>query len=63
MAQQRAARRAAPTKETTVADTTPAPEVTEPPAADGELCAACWPDGWPTPDTNNASCEHGTWDR
>lgn len=47
-----------------------APPPAEPPAdentptpEDGELCAACWPGGWPTPDTNNASCEHGTWDR
>jgi hypothetical protein len=30
---------------------------------DGELCGNCWPDGWPSPDTNNASCEHGVWDR
>lgn len=30
---------------------------------DGELCLVCWPAGWPTPDTNNASCEHGVWDR
>lgn len=35
----------------------------EPVAEDGELCAACWPDGWPSSDTNNASCEHGVWDR
>jgi hypothetical protein len=34
-----------------------------PPAEDGDLCAACWPDGWPTADTNNASCQHGVWDR
>lgn len=35
----------------------------EPVAEDGEICGNCWPDGWPTADTNNASCEHGTWDR
>lgn len=40
-------------------DTPPA----DPPAEDGELCGNCWPDGWPTPDTHNASCEHGVWDR
>lgn len=34
-----------------------------PAAADGDLCLVCWPDGWPTPDTANASCEHGVWDR
>ena len=37
------------------------PENPEP--EDGELCAACWPGGWPSKDTNNASCEHGVWDR
>ena len=45
---------AAPAEDETPAD----PEV-----EDGELCVVCWPDGWPTPDTNNASCEHGRWDR
>lgn len=35
----------------------------DPTVEDGELCVVCWPDGWPTPDTNNASCEHGVWDR
>jgi hypothetical protein len=39
------------------------PDAGDPPAEDGELCRACWPDGWPTSDTNNASCEHGVWDR
>lgn len=44
------------------------PAASDPPpdeaaAEDGELCAVCWPDGWPSPDTNNASCEHGVWDR
>jgi len=39
------------------------PPVDEPTAEDGELCTVCWPDGWPTTDTNNASCEHGVWDR
>lgn len=34
-----------------------------PPVDDGDLCTACWPTGWPTADTNNASCEHGVWDR
>ncbi|WP_033263324.1 SAP domain-containing protein [Amycolatopsis vancoresmycina] len=34
-----------------------------PDVEDGELCAVCWPDGWPSSDTNNASCEHGVWDR
>lgn len=28
-----------------------------------ELCPQCWPDGWPTPDTNGASCEHGAYKR
>lgn len=41
-----------------------APHADEDPVAeDGDLCGACWPDGWPTADTNNASCEHGVWDR
>lgn len=39
------------------------PPAEEDPVEDGELCGNCWPDGWPTPDTNNASCQHGTWDR
>ena len=44
-------------------DTPPTPA--EPPAEDedGQVCGVCWPDGWPSPDTNNASCEHGVWDR
>lgn len=39
------------------------PPPDEPVAEDGDLCGVCWPDGWPSPDTNNASCEHGTWNR
>lgn len=39
------------------------PPADEDPVEDGDLCVVCWPDGWPTPDTNNASCEHGVWDR
>lgn len=39
----------------------PPPE--DPPAEDGDLCGNCWPDGWPSADTNNASCQHGVWDR
>lgn len=35
----------------------------EPVAEDGDICGICWPDGWPSKDTNNASCEHGVWDR
>lgn len=42
-------------------DTPPAAD--EPVVEDGEICEVCWPDGWPSKDTNNASCEHGTWDR
>jgi hypothetical protein len=32
-------------------------------AKDAEICARCWPDGWPTDDTHSANCEHGTWTR
>jgi hypothetical protein len=28
-----------------------------------EICAEHWPDGWPTEDTNSASCDHGQWSR
>lgn len=31
--------------------------------AQGELCELCWPNGWPTPDTHSACCEHGQWSR
>lgn len=30
--------------------------------ADGEICAQCWPDGWPG-DNSGASCIHGAWTR
>jgi hypothetical protein len=43
--------------------TQPPADDDKPAAEDGELCIVCWPDGWPTKDTNNASCEHGVWDR
>lgn len=39
------------------------PEAGDPEAEDGDLCLVCWPEGWPTKDTPNASCEHGVWDR
>ena len=32
-------------------------------AADAPICDVCWPDGWPTPDTDAASCIHGQWSR
>lgn len=44
-------------------DEAPADPPAEDDVEDGELCVVCWPDGWPSPDTNNASCEHGRWDR
>jgi hypothetical protein len=39
----------------------PEPDVAKHAKADGEICAECWPAGWPTEDTYNASCIHGTW--
>lgn len=54
-------------KETTVSEPTDPTEPT-PPAApepevnDGDICDACWPDGWPG-DGYAAGCEHGTWVR
>lgn len=33
------------------------------PAVDGDICRRCWPNGWRTDTTTNASCEHGTWKR
>lgn len=42
------------------------PAEKQPPArhakSDGEICRACWPDGWRDGD-DAATCEHGTWTR
>lgn len=32
------------------------------PEPDGDLCGACWPDGWPA-NGDAASCSHGEWTR
>ncbi|WP_020658391.1 SAP domain-containing protein [Amycolatopsis benzoatilytica] len=36
----------------------------QPPAddSDGEICGACWPEGWPG-DDSAATCAHGSWTR
>lgn len=53
----------------TTAKTTPAesPEQAEPDEAPEQAaetpCVECWPNGWPTPTTNSAGCEHGSWNR
>lgn len=35
----------------------PRPDAAKP----APICPQCWPNGWPTPDTHNASCVHGVW--
>lgn len=27
------------------------------------ICVQCWPNGWPSEDSNRASCTHGVWKR
>lgn len=54
---------AAPTQDGDGAAPADPPADETPVAEDAEICKVCWPDGWPSKDTNNASCEHGTWDR
>jgi hypothetical protein len=33
------------------------------PAKGDEICVRCWPTGWPSEDSSNASCVHGVWKR
>lgn len=53
----------APAAEETTPDLPPPAEADPPaPDVDGDLCVACWPDGWPGQD-EAASCGHGVWNR
>jgi hypothetical protein len=40
-------------------DPIPDPDATP---VEGDLCALCWPAGWPE-NGDAAECEHGTWQR
>jgi hypothetical protein len=44
-------------------DEKPAEKADEVETSRDGICVQCWPDGWPSEDSKNASCVHGVWKR